>query len=52
MSRVAVICGGRSSEHDVSLRSGDAVARGLEQAGHEAIRVTDLPRGALELDRG
>jgi D-alanine-D-alanine ligase len=40
MTRVAVIAGGRSSEHDVSLRSGDAVARGLEQAGHEAVRVT------------
>ncbi len=40
MSRVAVICGGRSSEHDVSLRSGEAVARGLEEGGHEALRVT------------
>lgn len=38
--RVAVLCGGRSSEHDVSLRSGEAVANGLEQAGHEAVRVT------------
>jgi len=38
--RVAVLSGGRSSEHDVSLRSGEAVARGLEQAGHEALRVT------------
>jgi D-alanine-D-alanine ligase len=38
--RVAVLCGGRSSEHDVSLRSGEAVARGLEQAGHEALLVT------------
>jgi len=38
--KVAVLCGGRSSEHDVSLRSGDAVARGLEQAGHEALLVT------------
>ena len=37
--RVAVISGGRSSEHDVSLRSGEAVARGLEDAGHEAARV-------------
>jgi D-alanine-D-alanine ligase len=35
--RVAVLSGGRSSEHEVSLRSGDAVARGLEQAGHEAL---------------
>ncbi len=38
--KVAVLCGGRSSEHDVSLRSGAAVARGLEQAGHEALLVT------------
>jgi D-alanine-D-alanine ligase len=37
--RVAVLCGGRSSEHEVSLRSGEAVARGLEQAGHEALRI-------------
>jgi D-alanine-D-alanine ligase len=38
--KVAVLSGGRSSEHDVSLRSGEAVARGLEQAGHEALPVT------------
>jgi D-alanine-D-alanine ligase len=38
--RVAVLRGGRSSEHDVSLRSGEAVASGLEQAGHEALLVT------------
>ncbi len=38
--RVAVLCGGRSSEHDVSLRSGAAVAAGLRAAGHEAVEVT------------
>jgi len=38
--KVAVLCGGRSSEHEVSLRSGEAVARGLEAAGHEALPVT------------
>jgi D-alanine-D-alanine ligase len=38
--RVAVLSGGRSSEHDVSLRSGAAVARGLREAGHETIEVT------------
>ncbi len=37
--KVAVLCGGRSSEHDVSLRSGEAVAKGLEQAGHDALLV-------------
>jgi D-alanine-D-alanine ligase len=42
--RVAVLCGGRSSEHDVSLRSGAAVARGLREAGHEAVEVT-ISRG-------
>lgn len=38
--RVVVLAGGRSSEHDVSLRSGAAVARGLREAGHEAVEVT------------
>ena len=38
--KVAVLSGGRSSEHDISLRSGESVARGLEAAGHEAVRVT------------
>jgi D-alanine-D-alanine ligase len=38
--RVAVLAGGRSSEHEVSLRSGASVARGLEAAGHEAVAVT------------
>jgi D-alanine-D-alanine ligase len=38
--RVAVIRGGRSSEHEVSLRSGAAVAAGLREAGHEVVEVT------------
>jgi D-alanine-D-alanine ligase len=38
--RVAVLSGGRSSEHDVSLRSGASVARGLEAGGHEVVAVT------------
>jgi D-alanine-D-alanine ligase len=37
--RVAVLSGGRSSEHEVSLRSGASVAEGLGQAGHEAVAV-------------
>jgi len=37
--KVAVISGGRSSEHDVSLSSGESVAAGLEQAGHEVVRI-------------
>ncbi|HEV7562224.1 MAG TPA: D-alanine--D-alanine ligase family protein [Solirubrobacterales bacterium] len=38
--RVVVLSGGRSSEHDVSLRSGAAVAAGLREAGHEVVEVT------------
>jgi D-alanine-D-alanine ligase len=37
--RVAVLGGGRSDEREVSLRSADAVAAGLERAGHEPVRV-------------
>ena len=37
--KVAVLCGGRSSEHEVSLRSGASVADGLREAGHEAVEV-------------
>jgi D-alanine-D-alanine ligase len=48
--RVAVLSGGRSSEHDVSLRSGEAVAAGLEQARHEALRVTISREGAWSYD--
>jgi D-alanine-D-alanine ligase len=42
--RVAVLGGGRSSEHDVSLRSAAAVAAGLKEAGHEAVGV-EISRG-------
>ena len=37
--RVVVLSGGRSSEHEVSLRSGASVADGLAAAGHEVVRV-------------
>jgi D-alanine-D-alanine ligase len=50
VSRVAVLSGGRSSEHDVSLRSGEAVAGGLEAAGHEALRVAISREGAWSCD--
>jgi D-alanine-D-alanine ligase len=38
--KVAVLSGGRSSEHEISLRSGASVAAGLRAAGHDAIEVT------------
>ncbi|WP_433201802.1 D-alanine--D-alanine ligase family protein [Dactylosporangium sp. CS-047395] len=43
--RVAVIGGGRNCEHDVSLASAAGVADGLEEAGHEVVRLTIDPAG-------
>jgi D-alanine-D-alanine ligase len=37
--KIAVIRGGRSSEHEISLESGASVAQGLRDAGHEVIEV-------------
>ena len=37
--RVGVIFGGRSAEHDVSLRSAQTVMGALEAAGHEIVPV-------------
>jgi D-alanine-D-alanine ligase len=36
---VAVLAGGRSAEHEVSLSSGRAVREGLQSAGHEVLWV-------------
>jgi D-alanine-D-alanine ligase len=36
---VALLAGGRSAEHDVSLSSGRAVREGLQAAGHEVLWV-------------
>jgi D-alanine-D-alanine ligase len=37
--RVAVLGGGRSSEHEVSLNSAASVRQGLRDAGHEVVEV-------------
>ena len=37
--RIAVLGGGRSSEHEVSLQSAAAVAAGLSEAGHDVLAV-------------
>ncbi|WP_037408807.1 D-alanine--D-alanine ligase family protein [Candidatus Solirubrobacter pratensis] len=44
--RVAVLAGGRSSEHDVSLSSAVAVRQGIADAGHEVVPVTIERSGA------
>ena len=37
--RVAVLGGGRSSEHDISLASAESIRTGLAEAGHEVLDV-------------
>jgi D-alanine-D-alanine ligase len=47
---VAVLAGGRSSEHDVSLSSGAAVRDGLLAGGHEVVWVEIEEDGAWRCD--
>jgi D-alanine-D-alanine ligase len=39
MTRVAVLGGGRSSEHEVSLNSAASIRAGLEQSGYEVLEI-------------
>jgi D-alanine-D-alanine ligase len=45
---VAVLLGGESAEREVSLKSGDTVARALEYAGFNVRRIDTAGRGWLE----
>ena len=50
--RIAVLMGGDSSEREISLLSGAAVAAGLRRAGHQ-VELVEIPavRAVLELRR-
>ncbi|KIL96803.1 D-alanine--D-alanine ligase [Paramagnetospirillum magnetotacticum MS-1] len=50
IKRVTVLMGGASAERDVSLRSGAAAAKALEQAGFE-VTLVDCNRNPAELVR-
>ena len=50
--RVAVLMGGRSGEHDVSLRSGAAVLDALATLGHPALALTFLRAGGTVTNDG
>ena len=45
--RIAVLCGGDSSEREVSLKTGEAVAGALDQRGH-CVRLIDVRNRSLE----
>jgi D-alanine-D-alanine ligase len=48
MLRVAVLCGGRSGEHEISLRSAESVIAGLDPAKYEVRRIFISPQGRWE----
>jgi D-alanine-D-alanine ligase len=48
--RVAVLAGGRSSEHDVSLDSAASVREGLAEAGHDVVWVELARDGTWSCD--
>jgi D-alanine-D-alanine ligase len=48
--RVAVLAGGRSSEHEVSLESAAAVRAGLSEAGHSVVDVRLERDGSWQCD--
>ena len=43
--RVAVLCGGRSGEHEISLRSAESIIAGLNRAKYEVQRIFITPEG-------
>jgi D-alanine-D-alanine ligase len=47
--RVALLAGGRSSEHDVSLASARSVLDGLEQGGHECVPIVISSQGTWSI---
>lgn len=44
--KVAVVFGGRSVEHEVSLRSARTVCKALQEAGHDVVPVGIAPNGS------
>jgi D-alanine-D-alanine ligase len=46
--RVAVLCGGRSGEHEISLRSSEAILHGLDRSKYDVQRIFITPEGAWE----
>jgi D-alanine-D-alanine ligase len=46
--KVAVLCGGRSGEHEISLRSAESIMAGLDRAKYEVQRIFISPEGRWE----
>ena len=50
--RIAVVLGGRSSEHDISLASAASVVEALEQSGNDVVTVAIDRQGRWQLGTG
>lgn len=48
--KVAILAGGKSSEHDVSLASAKSIRDGLSEAGHEVVDIRISPTGVWSSD--
>ena len=48
--RVIVLSGGRSSEHEISIGSGESVSAALDPARYEVVGVTISREGAWQLE--
>jgi D-alanine-D-alanine ligase len=48
--KVGLVFGGRSVEHQVSVRSARTVGKALEEAGHEVIPIAPTVRVLLDAD--
>ena len=46
--RVAVLCGGRSGEHEISLRSAESIVAGLDRTKYAVQRIFISPEGRWE----
>ena len=46
--RVAVLCGGRSGEHEISLRSAESIIAAMDPQRYEVQRIFITPEGRWE----
>lgn len=47
-AKIAVLCGGPSSEHDVSIRSGNNVFKALQNLGYKNVELIDIDKNIAQ----
>ena len=52
MKKILTIAGGFSTEREISIKTGRAVAKGIKNAGYESIFVdTAFPENVIEVEK-